>query len=130
MGVGNTLGQRRARNHGGKGIFGDPFLRHKSKSVRILLQNVGGIGFLTSDKDRETMKMEKLKTAVCKFNVDLLCLTEVNKDWRKVSTKHTVWEGTKSWRENRRIQASYNVTQRPETVKAMKFDGSSSDFSK
>ena len=116
MEVDNSPGQNCVRNHGGKGIFGDPFLRHKQKAVRILLQNVGGIGFVSGERNKETLKMEKLKMAVCNFSVDLLCLTEVNKDWRKVNTKHTVWEGTKSWKENRRVQASYNVTQQPDTV--------------
>ena len=114
MEVDNSTGQNRVRNHGRKGIFGDPFLRTKSKSIRILLHNVGGIGFVTGQRSRETLKMEKLKELVCRYGVDLISLSEVNKDWRKIQTNNTIWEGTKAWQEHRRVQVSQNTTQRSE----------------
>lgn len=55
--------------------------------------------------------MEKLKNIVCNNSIDLLSLTEVNRDWRTVPTKHTIWEGTKGWKEHRRIQTSSNTNQ-------------------
>ena len=107
----NLSGRRRSRNHGRRGIFGDPLKRTKHNSIRILLQNVGGIGFITGKRCHETLKMEKLKELCLTYNVDLMALTEVNKDWRKVTTQHTIWEGTKGWKESRRIQVSSNTTQ-------------------
>ena len=89
-------------------------MRTKNNSIRILLQNVGGIGFVSGQRSRETLKMEKLKSVICHYDVDLFALSEVNKDWRKVPTKNTIWEGTKNWKENRRIQISSNTTQRPD----------------
>ena len=44
--------------------------------------------------------------------VDLVCLTETNKEWRKVEYENTIWGATTIWRENRRIQI-YQNTSRP-----------------
>ena len=54
--------------------------------------------------------MERLKNIVCNNSIDLLSLTEVNRDWRTVPTKHTIWEGTKGWKEYQRVQISSNAT--------------------
>ena len=75
------------------------------------MQNVGGIGFITNERSHETLKMEKIKNIVCNHSIDILSLAEVNRDWRKVNTKNTIWEGTKGWKEHRRVQVSYNTTQ-------------------
>ena len=74
------------------------------------MQNVGGIGFIANKRSRETLKMEKIKKIVCQNSVDVLALTEVNKDWRKVDSKNTIWEGIKGWREFHRVQVAYNTT--------------------
>ena len=34
----------------------------------------------------------------------------MNKDWRKVESKNTIWEGIKGWREFHRVQVAYNTT--------------------
>ena len=78
--------KKRSRNHDGKGVFGHILQRNKKK-VRILLQNVGDIGFVANERIRKTLKTEKSRNIVCRYNVDLLSLSEVNKDWRKISTK-------------------------------------------
>ena len=48
---------------------------------------------------------------MCNYNVDLLALSEVNKDWRKVVTNNTIWNSTMGWREHRRVQVSHNTSQ-------------------
>ena len=44
--------------------------------------------------------------------MDLVCLTETNKDWRKVEQSNTIWNGTINWKETRRVQVGHN-TSRP-----------------
>ena len=82
------------------------------------MHNTGGIGFVTSERKKETLKMERLKKLSIDYNIDLICLTEVNKDWRSVVQNNTIWNGTIGWRENRRIQVSNNVT-KPSTGESL-----------
>ena len=57
--------------------------------------------------------MEKLKKVILNHDVDLTALTEINKDWRNIQYEETIWGATATWREHRRVQASYNVTEQP-----------------
>ena len=57
--------------------------------------------------------MEKLKKLILNNGFDLVGLTEVNKDWRRVKNDHTIWGATTGWHEHRRIQVSYNTTKPP-----------------
>ena len=82
----------------------------QKNSTRILLHNTGGIGFITNERSRETLKVERLKALTIKYWIDLLCLTELNRGWRGVNQKHTIWNGTSGWKENRRVQISQNTT--------------------
>ena len=54
--------------------------------------------------------MERLKRLVVNYDIDLVCLLEVNKDWRSVQQEHTIWNGTSAWCKNRRVQVSFNST--------------------
>ena len=55
-------GQRRSGRKHREGIHGDPIRQRKDENhVRILLQNPGGIGFVTGRRNRESLKIEKLK---------------------------------------------------------------------
>ena len=110
--------KRDERNHDLKGHFGDLLKRNSRNVTRILLHNTGGIGFVTSERKKETLKMERLKKLSIDYNIDLICLTEVNKDWRSVVQNNTIWNGTIGWRENRRIQVSNNVT-KPSTGESL-----------
>ena len=84
--------------------------RNKVNCSRILLLNTGGIGFISEERSKETLKMERLKQITINYNIDLLCLTELNKDWRAIKQDNTIWNGTSRWKENRRVQVSNNVT--------------------
>jgi len=45
-----------------KGIYRDAITQKKdNNNIRILLQNPGGIGFITGQRNRESYKIEKLK---------------------------------------------------------------------
>ena len=109
-GQGLTDHEARDRKHR-KGIHGDAITQKKDDgNVRILLQNPGGIGFVTGQRNRESYKMDKLKKFIIEKQVDIVGLTEVNKDWRCVPTDNTVWAATAPWRETRKIQTSNNTT--------------------
>ena len=51
-----------------------------------------------------------IKNLVTYHDIDLVGLTELNKDWRKVEYPNTTWEATSSWKEKRRIQIAQNTT--------------------
>ena len=102
--------RRRGRKHGVKGHHGDLLTRNNTDCIRILLHNPGGIGFVSDKRCKQTLKMEKLKKLVIDHNVDLISLTEVNKDWRKIDYQNTIWGATTSWKSNRRIQVAQNKT--------------------
>ena len=95
-------------NHESSGHWGDLLKRKKTNCTRILLHNTGGIGFVSGDRNKESLKMERIKELTIKYRFDLLCLTEINKDWRAVPQSNSIWNATASWQENRRVQVSYN----------------------
>ena len=99
----------RRRNHGDTGHHFDLLKRNHPGCVRILLHNVNGIGFITKDKTKETVKLEKLKKLLLLNTFDLAGLTEINKDWRKIPHNHSIWGATEGWANNRRIQVSQNI---------------------
>jgi hypothetical protein len=109
--TGTPDGNRRSRprNHGDTGHHFDLLKRTNPGCVRILLHNVNGIGFISSDKSKATIKLEKLKKLLLQNNFSYAGITEVNKDWRKIPHNHSIWGATTNWAEHRRIQVSQNV---------------------
>ena len=69
-------------------------LKRKNKnSTRILLHNTGGVGFISDERSKDTLKMERLKDLTINYEVDLICLTEVNLDWRSIDQKYDLeWD--------------------------------------
>ena len=76
--------------------------------VRVLLHNTTGIGFCTTERSRETQKMEKLRNFVIKHKIDILSLTETNKNWAKITDEDTIWNAIRKWRREARTYAAYN----------------------
>ena len=81
-------------NHEDRGHWGDLLRRNKGESVRVLLHNTGGIGFMTEVRSKESLKSEKLRMLCNEYKIDIVCLTEVNKDWREVEQQHSIWNAT------------------------------------
>ena len=77
------------------GHWGDLMKCKQINCNRLLLDNTGGIGFMIGERSKETLKMEKLKQTTVNYDVNLICLTEINKDWRSMKQENTIWEGTK-----------------------------------
>ena len=99
-------------NHEDRGHWGDLLRRNKGEFVRLLLINTGGIGFMTEARSKETLKSEKLRMLCNEYKIDVVCLTDVNKDWREVDQQHSIWNATSRWREFRRIHVSNNTTKK------------------
>ena len=103
--------RNRRRNHEtDRGHHGDLLKRNKRDCVRILCYNPNGIGFVSSERKDETIKMEKLKELRRDYDIDYVGLSEVNKDWRCCgSYDKSIWGATKRWTEHRRIQVGNNT---------------------
>ena len=54
--------------------------------------------------------MDKTKKPSITYEVDIVCLTQVNKDWRAVQQDNTIWNRTIGWRNEQRVQVSYHAT--------------------
>ena len=102
-----TTGQRREQNHRTE-IFGNQIAHKKEGMIRILLHNTTGIGFCTSERSRETQKMEKLRNFVQKHQIDILSLTETNRNWTQETEENTIWNAIRKWRCEARTYAAYN----------------------
>ena len=60
-----------------------------------------------------------MKKLVIEKNIDLIGLTEVNKDWRKLEYDDTIWGATSTWKQNRRVQVSHNTFKAPQDTETL-----------
>jgi Endonuclease/Exonuclease/phosphatase family. len=90
------------------GIYGDHIKQKRSGMVRILFQNPQGLGHLAGGNNTLTPKLKKLRDTLIKHKIDIVGLAEVNKDWRKIPQKDTMWDITAGWFEYRRMTTSIN----------------------
>ena len=107
----NTTDHSRDQNHRGfkaSGIFGHQLARKREGHTRILLHNTTSIGFCTTERSKETKKMEKLRRVVINNEVDILGLTELNKRWNVIDDEHTIWTALRKWRRTGRTYTAYN----------------------
>ena len=89
--------QRRGQNHRSD-IYGNQ-ITHKSEGmVRMLLHNTSGIGFCTTERTKETKKMETLRKFTITHKVDILALTETNRNWDKETEEYTIWNAIRKWK--------------------------------
>jgi Endonuclease/Exonuclease/phosphatase family. len=90
------------------GIYGDHLKQKRSGMLRIFFQNPQGIGPISSDGRGQSLKITKLKDFFIKHKVDLIGLSETNRDWRIIPQKETFWQCTEGWFEHRRLVTSIN----------------------
>ena len=76
----------------------------------MLVHNTTGIGFCSQTRNKETLKMEKLRKLVINQDVDILGLTETNKRWSVIPEENTIWSAVNKWKEHTRTYATYNKT--------------------
>ena len=83
-------------------------------AVRLVSVNIAGIGFISEERSKMRYKLEKLKNLVIDYDVDLLMLSETNKDWRVVPSEHSLWAGVRYWKSSCKVQAAWNTFQHPQ----------------
>ena len=95
--------------HENKGRWGNLLKQKEHNCTRILSHNTGGTGFISGERSKESLRMERLKLLCVNYDIDLVCLLEVNRDWRSVQQKNTIWNGTLGWKDILRVQVSNNT---------------------
>jgi Reverse transcriptase (RNA-dependent DNA polymerase). len=91
-----------------RGVYGDHLKQKQGGMVRIFFQNPQGIGPISNDRARQSSKITKLKDFILNHKVDIVGLSETNKDWRAIPQKETFWQCTDGWFELRRLITSIN----------------------
>lgn len=81
--------------------------------IQFVFQNPQGLGPLYENNQQQSSKLTKLKDTLLKHNVDILGLSEVNKDWRHIPQKQTFWSISDGWFEHRRMVTSINKQVQP-----------------
>ena len=105
----SKTGQSRDRNHRYEsGVFGNQIAHKREGHTRVMLHNTTSIGFCSTERSKETAKMEKLRKTVIKQEVDILALTELNKRWSAIEEENTIWTAMRRWRKQGRTYAAYN----------------------
>ena len=97
------------------GIYGDHIKQKRQGMVRILFQNPQGLGSIASGRGGQSLKIRKLRDTLLTHNIDVVGLSEVNKDWRLIPQKETMWTLTDGWFEHRRLISSINTLVAPRT---------------
>lgn len=102
--------QERLRNDENRlsGIYGDHLKQKRKGTIRILFQNPQGLGMMIHADRTYTDKINKIKYTMIKHDVDVLGLSEINKDWRMVPYSRSLWNITEGWFEHRRITTAVN----------------------
>ena len=103
------------------GVFGHHLRTKDCNSIRILFQNIGGLGDLYQDKEPE--KIVRLKKFLIKHNVDVVGIAETNTDWRTLPTENNLWNRTSSWFQSRRLSVSHNDKVAPKTGRYFQVGG-------
>ena len=67
------------RNHEDKFHFGN-LSKYKKGNTRLLLNNINGIEFIFSERRHENLKIEKLKILIIEYEINVISLTELNKN--------------------------------------------------
>jgi len=86
------------------GAWGDLLQRKKGNTVRIYLQNIGGLPADDAGKEKYT----HLRHFVTKHSIDLLAMPECSVHWGKTEYKQRLPERTKGWWESVQWSMAYN----------------------
>ena len=102
----NNPAQRQGNSQGNrcKDWWGNKLTKKKSKTIRVCTVNINSLGLTkTSPKDIEIRKFME------NFDVDIMCLTEVNAHWSLIEPEDKIWDRTALWFENVRLGVGYNT---------------------
>ena len=83
--------------------FGDKLNRKSKEVMRYTFQNIRGFG--TSNKHERALA---IKQFIEKYEVDVMCMAEVNQNWRNLRRTNTLEQICRKWFERTRTMSSYN----------------------
>ena len=88
----------------GKEHWGNKIKGKNKNVVRLLLNNVNGIG-----QTKGGMKDELMRSYMTKWGVDIACITEPNVHWGKVKKGDDWYERSRGWFQSRRLAVAYHT---------------------
>ena len=86
-----------------KEYWGDRMKQKKSNMIRIAVLNINHIGQMCNSP-----KSEALREFIEDKDVDIIGLSELGVNWKKLEEKHSLWERTEPWFSMRRLAVGYN----------------------
>ena len=87
--------------------FGDELKSRRSNSnIRILFQNIRGFG-----SSEDNVKAESIRQVIQEDMVDVMCMTEMNVNWKRVAKRKNLTQISKAWFENSKVSIVYNYHQ-------------------
>ena len=95
------LGKTKCRN------FGNECGKKKKGSVRIMFQNVNGIGYT-----HDSPKAVGVRNLIFQKEVDAMAIAEVNVNWAKVRRDNTLTHTCRRWFQTSKVAYAYNQHER------------------
>ena len=90
----------------GKVMVGDKYWGEKNGGVRIVCQNINGLGF-----DKEGLNYIRLLNFLKEYNIDMIGVKETNVYWYKLAIKNRIFDKTKGWFAGRNVITAFNTTE-------------------
>jgi len=87
-----------------EGAWGDTFTQKKRNTVRVYLQNIGGLP--TDDED--DVKYTHMRHFITFNKIDIIALPESSTHWGEVQYEQRLPERTKGWWESVQWSTAYN----------------------
>ena len=84
-------------------VVGDGCVGKHKDNIRIVTQNINGIGQIAG-----SMKERNLKEFILERDIDIMGVQELNVCWSKVQEKNRIWDRFRYWREVAQLSVAYN----------------------
>jgi len=92
--------------------WGDQFQKKKHNTIRVYLQNIGGL----PAEDNGEAKYMHIQLFVKNHNIDILALPECSMNWGEMEYKNMLPECTKGWWESVQWATAYNKLEEHSSV--------------
>jgi len=87
-----------------EGVWGDTFTQKQRNTVRVYLQNIGGLP--TDDED--SVKYTHMRHFITLNKIDIIALLESSTNWGEMKYEPRLPERTKGWWESMQWSTAYN----------------------
>ena len=92
--------------------FGDSVRKKKEKTIRVMFQNVRGIGY-----GKKHFKAERVRQTIVNHKVDVMMIAEVNVNWERAGRENSFRQIARYWFRQCKSSCTYNQHQRLEVTK-------------